>query len=153
KVGTFRIVNGAKQGGNVASYFCLPDGRVLHAVAGPVDAATLLREAHWVVETGKLARLEGLEGGPKFKTFFRNAHAERLKQEHHLNPKAVRAPANLTVTAYAIRVLRRFGGLSPQAQVHLLLANYPLVPIEKVYRVVFENILGEKVSTLPVAQK
>ena len=30
KVGTFRIVNGQKQGGNVASYFCAPDGRVLH---------------------------------------------------------------------------------------------------------------------------
>ena len=41
KVGTFRIVNGQKQGGNVASYFCLPDGTVLHAVAGPLDAKTL----------------------------------------------------------------------------------------------------------------
>ena len=29
KVGTFRIVGGQKQGGNVASYFCAPDGRVL----------------------------------------------------------------------------------------------------------------------------
>ena len=38
KVGTFRIVDGQTQGGNVASYFCTPAGRVLHAVAGPVDA-------------------------------------------------------------------------------------------------------------------
>ena len=35
KVGTFRVIqnpNGPpqKQGGNVASYFCAPDGRVLH---------------------------------------------------------------------------------------------------------------------------
>ena len=30
KVATFRIVGKAKQGGNVASYFCAPDGRVLH---------------------------------------------------------------------------------------------------------------------------
>ena len=43
KVATFKIVDGQKQGGNVASYFCAPDGRVLHVVAGPVDAATLLR--------------------------------------------------------------------------------------------------------------
>src|SRR5207253_3715095 len=50
KVATFKIVDGQKQGGNVASYFCAPDGRVLHVVAGPVDAATLLREAKWVVE-------------------------------------------------------------------------------------------------------
>ena len=32
KVGTFALVNGQKQGGNVATYFCLPDGRVLHAL-------------------------------------------------------------------------------------------------------------------------
>ena len=30
KVATFRIVGKQKQGGNVASYFCAPDGRVLH---------------------------------------------------------------------------------------------------------------------------
>ena len=30
KVGTFKIVGKQKQGGNVASYFCAPDGRVLH---------------------------------------------------------------------------------------------------------------------------
>ena len=53
KVATFRIVGQQKQGGNVASYFCAPDGRVLHVVAGPVNADTLLREAKWVVETTK----------------------------------------------------------------------------------------------------
>ena len=51
KVGTFRIVGKNKQGGNVATYFCAPDGRVLHTIAGPVDAATFLREAKWVVTT------------------------------------------------------------------------------------------------------
>ncbi len=40
KVATFKIVGGAKQGGNVATYFCAPDGRVLHVIAGPVDAPT-----------------------------------------------------------------------------------------------------------------
>ena len=49
KVATFQIVNGQKQGGNVAAYFCAPDGRVLHCVAGPVDSGTMLREAQWVV--------------------------------------------------------------------------------------------------------
>ena len=37
KVATFKIVGKAKQGGNVATYFCAPDGRVLHCVAGPVE--------------------------------------------------------------------------------------------------------------------
>jgi hypothetical protein len=39
-----------------------------------------------------------------------------------------------------------------QAQVHTLLAAYPLVKLEQVYPVVFERILGEKVSTLPVLE-
>ena len=35
KVATFRVNGVLKLGGNVASYFCTPDGLVLHAVAGP----------------------------------------------------------------------------------------------------------------------
>jgi hypothetical protein len=84
KVGTFRIVNGQKQGGNVAAYFCAPDGRVLHVVAGPVDAATLLREAKWVVEGTKKAMAESKGDGARFKALFRRWHAERLRHEHGL---------------------------------------------------------------------
>lgn len=84
KVGTFRIVNGQKQGGNVASYFCAPDGRVLHCVAGPVDANTLLREARWVVETTKTAMRECKGDGGKFKSIFRTAHADKLRTDHGL---------------------------------------------------------------------
>jgi hypothetical protein len=81
KVATFRIVDGQKQGGNVASYFCAPDGRVLHVVAGPVDAATMLREAKWAVETTRKAMEESKGDGAKFKSYFRKAHAERLRTE------------------------------------------------------------------------
>jgi hypothetical protein len=84
KVGTFRIVGTAKQGGNVASYFCAADGRVLHAVAGPVDAATLLREARWVVETTTRTLQTSKGSGAAFKASFRQAHAERLRSEHGL---------------------------------------------------------------------
>lgn len=84
KVGTFRIVNGAKQGGNVASYFCAPDGRVLHVIAGPVDANTFLHEAKWVIETTKAAMKAAKDDGGKFKEIFRKTHAERLRQEHGL---------------------------------------------------------------------
>lgn len=85
KVATFRIVaGGQKQGGNVASYFCAPDGRVLHVVAGPVDAAALLREAKWVVETTKRAMSESKGDGAAFKVLFRRAHAERLRREYGL---------------------------------------------------------------------
>lgn len=39
-----------KNGGNVASYFCTPEGRVVNAVLGPVGADALLREAQWAVD-------------------------------------------------------------------------------------------------------
>jgi len=84
KVATFKIVGNQKQGGNVASYFCAPDGRVLHAVAGPVDANTLLKEAKWVVENTRKAIEESKGNGGQFKAYFRKAHAERLKNEHGL---------------------------------------------------------------------
>jgi len=89
KVATFKIVGAQKQGGNVASYFCAPDGRVLHVIAGPVDAATMLRESKWVVETTKKAMEEAKDDGGKFKAIFRKAHADRLKAEHGMTVEAV----------------------------------------------------------------
>jgi len=84
RVGTFRIVGKQKQGGNVATYFCAQDGRVLHAIAGPVDAATFLREAKWVVETAEKAITDSKGDGGKFKIILRTAHAEKLRREHGL---------------------------------------------------------------------
>jgi len=84
KVATFRIVNGQKQGGNVATYFCAPDGRVLHCIAGPVDAGTLLREARWVVDTTKNAIAECKGNGGRFKAIFRTAHADKLRTDYGL---------------------------------------------------------------------
>jgi hypothetical protein len=152
KVGAFRIVDGRKQGGNVASYFCTPDGQVLHIVTGSVNAAVLLFEARWVVETWKLATLEHKDNGPALRAFFGKAHAEHLKWEHGvtlpsaLSPGADQAAVNLAEMAQQ----PQFQALSRQARVHAMLANYPLIPIEQVYRVVFENILDEKVTTNPV---
>lgn len=37
-----------------------------------------------------------------------------------------------------------------QTLVHQLMAAHAMVPIERVYGTVFENILGEKISTKPV---
>jgi hypothetical protein len=84
KVGTFRIVGKNKQGGNVATYFCAPDGRVLHTIAGPVDSATFLREAKWVVTTVEKAIKEAKGDGAAFKVTMRKAHAEKLRTEHGL---------------------------------------------------------------------
>jgi len=195
KVATFRIVDGGqKQGGNVASYFCAPDGRVLHVVAGPVDSATLLREAQWVVETTKKAVEESHGEGAAFKANLRKAHAERLRREHGLvaepvtfdppeaqdensaltyrdpsgrplapvlPPPPIEGPdvsfkpaqeqAVRTAGASTVRDrLRRPWVLGNQGRVHLLLAGHAMAKIEKMYGSVFENILGEKVSTKPV---
>ena len=89
KVGTFRIVGQQKQGGNVASYFCAQDGRVLHVVAGAVNAQTLLKEARWVVDTAKAA-IEGKQkSGKTIKAHFRQAHADRLRKDYGLMVNAV----------------------------------------------------------------
>ncbi|HEY7309973.1 MAG TPA: hypothetical protein VH643_11490 [Gemmataceae bacterium] len=139
KVGTFTINGAQKQGGNVASYFCTPDGRVLHSIAGPVNADALLREARWVVETAKMAQLDGAKSEARQKLFWRKAHAERLKNEHHLD------------LAHAGQKRRR-PALNNPGRVHLLLATAPLPHLEQVYKLVFEKILNEKVSTAPVVQ-
>ena len=137
KVGTFRLAGNQKQGGNVAGYFCTPDGQVLHAIAGPVDGATLLREARWAVETYKLALLESRDDMARVRLFFHKAHSDRLKQQYGLDLDA-QTPRR-----------RR---LDNQGRVHLVLAAAGLPRIEQVYQLVFEKILNEKVSTAPVVQ-
>jgi hypothetical protein len=99
KVGTFRIVKGQKQGGNVAAYFCAPDGRVLHVVAGPVNADQMIREARWVVDTAKKAIDQSKKTGKPFKAIFREHHAEKLRQEYGLVVEAVTMTLPLPVTA------------------------------------------------------
>jgi len=145
KIGTFQVVNGQKQGGNVASYFCLGDGSVLHAIAGPVNAETLLREARWVVETRKLALFEGRNNPARYRAVIRAAHLERLQQEQGLDP---RAGMNFGRTT-----LGQWNAGDNQGRVHLLLAQYPMAKIQDIYRIVFEKILNEKVSTLPVQDR
>jgi hypothetical protein len=138
KVATFKLAGTQKQGGNVAGYFCTPDGRVLHAVAGPVDARALLREARWVVDTHKLFEAETPAGNAaELRTWFFKAHADRLRDEHGLDLDDAAS---------------RGKPLDNQGRAHLLLAAAPLPRIEHVYKLVFEKILNEKISTSPVIE-
>jgi len=138
KVATFKLVGAQKQGGNVAGYFCTPGGRVLHAVAGPVDAKRLLREARWVVDTHKLFQQENPDGDMAgLRDHFFKAHADRLRSQYGLDLDSDSGGG------------RR---LDNQGRVHLLLAATRLPRIEQVYRLVFEKILNEKVSTSPVIE-
>jgi hypothetical protein len=138
KVASFQLVGQQKQGGNVASYFCTPDGRVLHAVAGPVNADTFLREARWAGEAYKLGQLETRDDGDKLRTFLGNAHAERLRLEYGLNLDR--------------NERRNRRALDNPGKIHILLAAASTPRIEQIYRLVFEKILNEKVSTAPVLQ-
>jgi hypothetical protein len=154
KVGTFRIVGGQKQGGNVASYFCTPDGGILHAVAGPVDATSLLREARWAVETRKMALLESRGNVTRYKQTFRMAHVEQLPS----SPAAAgvnwsRLPFVPPSAESLSALLQReplARSLDKQGRVHLLLAVYPLVKLDQAYKVIYRDIVGEEISTNPV---
>jgi hypothetical protein len=157
KAGTFKVIEGVKVGGNVAAYFCLQDGTVLHTVAGPVDAQTFLREARWAVDLRKLAATEARGDVSRYRLAVRKGHLERLAAEHGSNqpagalPKVGGGPPPVPhaelVKLPAVRRLGRPG------QVHALLATYPLARLDQVYPIVFEQVLGEKVSTLPVQTK
>jgi hypothetical protein len=152
KVATFQVNHGQKQGGNVAAYFCTPDGNVLHAVAGPVDAGTFLREARWANETYQLAQLEKPTPA-QLRVFFRKAHVDRLQQEHRIPLAQDRLPRPESVTPALLEQLLAQNphlGLNNNGKVHLLLAVAAMPTINDVYRVVFEGILNEKISTNPV---
>jgi hypothetical protein len=156
KVGSFRVAGAQKQGGNVASYFCTPDGGVLDAVAGPVDAATLLREARWVVETRKMALLESGGNVNRYRLFLRLAHAQRLADENGVADVNWRALPLYRGSEAALALLldndRHARRLNQQGRVHLLLAAFPLVKLDQAYRVVYERILNEQVTTAPVVE-
>jgi len=133
KVGTFKIVNGRKTGGNVATYFCTADVRVLHAIAGPVDAATLLRETKWVLDIHDKAKKAGKEGEADYVKFVRQAHADRLERKSDNEESAKDRRSEAARRALADAVDR-------------LLVEQALDDIDKVYPKVWEGILKEKIS-------
>ncbi len=157
KVGTFRVVDGVKVGGNVASYFCLSDGTVIHAVAGPLDARQYLQELRWAVDLRKLAASEAGGDVAKYRAAVRKGHLERLQSVSGLKLPPNTLPAITygpppVPTHHQIRT-KAGRELNTQGQVHALLAYYPLPKIQQLYTIVFEDVLKEKVSTLPVVTK
>jgi hypothetical protein len=159
KISNFTLAaGGQKQGGNVASYFCTPEGRVLHVVVGPVSGAKLLEEARWVEETWKLGELHELKGVVQYQKLFRSAHLERLNNEFHfgIQPRQVPPLESPSVTWIigGSKVTSLLGQTSDQqAKVHLLLVTYTLPKINRVYGTVFETILNQKISTTPVVHE
>jgi hypothetical protein len=115
-----------------------------------VDASTFLREARWVVETWKLSELASGDDPALLQTTWSKAHADRLRHEH---PRAL-ARTGLVATGVSeadmAAFLTKTRALPAEARVHLLLSNYPMVKLERIFPAVFERLLGETVSTRPV---
>jgi hypothetical protein len=152
KVGTFRIVNGQKQGGNVASYFCTPDGDVIHAIPGQVKADTFLREARWAVEAHKLAQTHSRGDPGAYRQFVRKAHHDRLRTDHRValfDGHPPRDGIGLPPTEQVLQ-LPTVAGLRNAGKVHALLAVYPLPELTDLYPLVWEKVLNERVSLAPV---
>jgi hypothetical protein len=169
RVGTFKIEDRQKQGGNVATYFCAPDGRVLNAIAGPVDAKALLEEAEWTVQKTREAIEKSKGDAGRFKALLRAYHAERLQEQYGARVTPVvtdQAPQDLdTALAYRDAEGRKLAPVLPLppienpaeardlangGQVHRLLAAHAAAKIETIYGAVFQGILNEKVTTRPV---
>jgi hypothetical protein len=140
-------VNGTlvKQGGNVASYFCTPEGRVIHAVIGPVNADELLKEANWALAAWDKAKQESDQEDREYEVSL--AHRGELPQAIPINQGGP-AHGRKNISADAWGNLSQLVGTQPQ-KVHQLLAARPLAPLAEVYVEVFERILGEQVSTAP----
>jgi hypothetical protein len=172
RVGTFKIEGKQKRGGNVAAYFCAPDGRVLNAIAGPVDAKTLLEEAEWTVMKTQEAIAKSKGNAGKFKALLRGFHAERLQEKYGARVTPVltdQAMQDLeTALAYRDGEGRKLAPILPLppieneggvgqlpngAKVHRLLAAHGGAKIENLYGAVFQGILNEKVTTKPVEAK
>jgi hypothetical protein len=172
RVGSFKIDGKQKQGGNVATYFTAPDGRVLNAIAGPVDAKTMLDETEWTVLKTREAIKESKGSANMFKSLLRKYHAERLWEKDGVRVTPIMKDQDIqsldSALAYrdadgrklapvlSLPPLENKGEgrqLSNLAKTHLLLAAHAGAKIETLYGAVFQGILNERVTTKPVQIK
>jgi hypothetical protein len=165
KVGTFQIIGGQKVGGNVASYFCLSDGAVIHAVPGPAQAQEFMTEARWAIEARKNALTlstdlaTGRLDSAKYRSILQKGHEERYLTGD--NPWRSRPPVavvpgiiNPHADGPASPLPRTMPhDVMPQMQVHWLLATHPLDKLENIYPTVWQDVLHERLSQLPVAMR
>jgi hypothetical protein len=153
KVGTFQKDGENKNGGNVATYFCLPDETVIHVIPGPVDAETFLREAHWAVDVYESAMMEHSDEPDGVKSYIKLAHAIRYQTD---SGRGVPRQTKGTAAANRINVQmpRSFPrGTGALAQAHWLLWSKPMAQLGEIYRAVWTEILGEQVTDVPVIGK
>jgi hypothetical protein len=172
RVGSFKIDGKQKQGGNVATYFCAPDGRVLNAIAGPVDAKTMREEVEWTLQKTREAIKESKGKAENFKTLLRKYHAELLREKYGIRVTPILKDGAMqgdeSALAYRDAEGRKLAPVLPLppienksevkqlsnlAKTHQLLAAHAGAKIESLYGAVFQGILNERVTTKPVQVK
>ncbi|HJZ92745.1 MAG TPA: hypothetical protein VKE40_17865 [Gemmataceae bacterium] len=173
KVGTFQKAGTAKQGGNVATYICLPDETVLHVIPGPVNADAFLREARWAVDVYESAVMESNGSRQALRNYIRTAHALRYETEH-MRPgqfdRPGRSGRSADVSAKEVRSRQVRAMMAPQSAVelndrmprsqpngvsllgqgHWLMWSDPLPKLGTVYKTVWTQILREPLTDIPV---
>lgn len=118
-----------KNGGNVGSYFCTPNGRLIHAVVGPVNAATLVAEANWAIAAYRPIAHEDVAGQMQY---LESAHHAAIGQSVRHGEYAAALPQPVAN--------------ANSRQVHHYLAKHPLALLDSVYVPIFEKIVGEEIS-------
>ena len=149
KVGTFRKNGNNKNGGNVATYFCLPDETVVHVIPGPVDAATFLREARWAVDVVESAVLEHPDDSAGQREYLKTAHGLRYLASRGdlIRPAGQGATLAAKVNGW---MPKNHPAGPPLSQAHWLLWSNPRPPLTEVYREVWTEILNERVTDDPI---
>lgn len=115
-----------KNGGNVVSYFCTPDGRLVHAVGGPVDAQRLLEEARWASKTYEL-----------LKTDKTRSKADMLREAHQLAAQQTSSQSGNAVSWSGRNTWE-------QRRLHQMLSQYAYLPMARVENTLFRSLSGEK---------
>jgi hypothetical protein len=135
KVGPSRHQNG-RNTGSVVAYFCLSNGKVLHAIAGPVQAEQFLRELDWLQETRKTAAAEYLRDRNRYAAVFKKAHTQRyfgMVGDDPLNPVVNQLPKTPI-------------GPDARTKVHWLLGYQPLPELKDISRRIYADFLKESLT-------
>jgi hypothetical protein len=150
KVGTFTKNGANKNGGNVATYFCLPDETVVHVIPGPVNADVFLREARWAVDVYESAVMEHRDDIEGQKDYLKRAHAVRFLKDHRGITPTPRKGVDLDARIKSLMPKSMPQGVGTIVQAHWLLWSNPAPRLATIYRTVWTNILDEEVTDLPV---
>jgi hypothetical protein len=178
-MGDFEVVNVngrlQKNGGNVASYFCTPEGRVIHAVGRPVQPEKLLQEARWALDTyeralqvssdpqervrfveashlaalnsdhTRFASLVQNELGRANDEYWSSFRSHRQQPRGRWQSASYRPPEILRVPP-EVTARRRAANRLGGDQAHRILAAQPMAPLAQVYRPLFEKLTGERAN-------